>query len=202
MKCKDGLSRTSGCLRLRTGHGLDQNWNCARSWTGRGHGQVAATVSLRTGHGHGLIEVGYIAWTARGLKHDCCADIPGQCTDGALTLGGYCPEVARESRRHCREITPDISPGAVSPVRGHRVGVRRIFSGNCADIARLAALFLIRGWCLTKMNGFQFQKAARNHVRLNVSKLSHWCANDEALNERSETGSETEQVGSGINGRR
>jgi hypothetical protein len=36
---------------------------------------------------------------------------------------------------------------------------------------------------------------------LNVLKLEHCCVNDEALNGRSETGSETEQVGSGMNGR-
>jgi len=34
-----------------------------------------------------------------------------------------------------------------------------------------AGLIQIRGWCLTKMNGFPFQKAATNYVRLNVTKL-------------------------------
>jgi hypothetical protein len=56
----------------------------------------------------------------------------------------------------------------------------------------------VRGWCLEKMKAFKFQKAAKNHVRLNVS---NWLVMD-ALTGRSETDSETKQVGSGINGRR
>ena len=114
----------------------------------------------------------------------------------------------------CRHATARLLRGnraghfagrCVSGVRtpcGNRVDVRRRVGGHCADITRLAALFLIRGWCLTKLNGFQFQKAARNHVRLNVPKLTQGCANAEALNGRSETRSGTEQVGSGMNGRR
>ena len=51
---------------------------------------------------------------------------------------------------------------------------------------------------IKKLRLSQFQKAARNHVRLNVS---NWMMMG-ALNGRSETGSETEQVGSGMNGRR
>jgi hypothetical protein len=53
-------------------------------------------------------------------------------------------------------------------------------------------------WCHQKLKAFKFQKAARNHVRLNVS---NWMMMG-ALTGRSETGSETEQVGSGMNGRR
>ena len=71
-----------------------------------------------------------------------------------------------------------------------------------AAVARLVSLSLIRGWCLTKMPAFPFQKAATDFVRLNVSKCVLGCADDKALNGRSETGSETEQVGSGVNGRR
>jgi hypothetical protein len=55
-----------------------------------------------------------------------------------------------------------------------------------------------RGWCHQKYKAFMFQKAVRYHVRLNVS---NWMMMG-ALNGRSETGSETEQVGSGMNGRR
>ena len=33
---------------------------------------------------------------------------------------------------------------------------------------RLQRPYLIRGWCLTKLNGFRFLKAARDDVRLNV----------------------------------
>jgi hypothetical protein len=53
-------------------------------------------------------------------------------------------------------------------------------------------------WCHSKIKAFKFQKAAKNHVRLNVS---NWMMRG-ALTGRSETGSETEQVGSGMNGRR
>jgi hypothetical protein len=55
----------------------------------------------------------------------------------------------------------------------------------------------VRRWCHPKIKAFKFQKAARNHVRLNVS---NWMMVG-ALTGRSETGSETEQVGSGMNGR-
>jgi len=50
-------------------------------------------------------------------------------------------------------------------------------NGHPSDNRRIAGasagLIQIRGWCLTKMNGFQFQKAARDFVRLNVSKFMH-----------------------------
>jgi hypothetical protein len=49
-----------------------------------------------------------------------------------------------------------------------------------------------------KNEGFQVSESRQNHVRLNVS---NWMKMD-ALTGRSETGSETEQVGSGMNGRR
>jgi hypothetical protein len=48
-----------------------------------------------------------------------------------------------------------------------------------------------------KNQGFQVSESRQNHVRLNVSN----CMMMGALNGRSETGSETEQVGSGMNGR-
>jgi hypothetical protein len=49
-----------------------------------------------------------------------------------------------------------------------------------------------------KNQGFQVSESRQNHVRLNVS---NWMMMG-ALTGRSETGSETEQVGSGMNGRR
>jgi hypothetical protein len=49
-----------------------------------------------------------------------------------------------------------------------------------------------------KNQGFQVLESRQNRVRLNVSK---WMILG-ALNGRSETVSETEQVGSGMNGRR
>ena len=52
-------------------------------------------------------------------------------------------------------------------------------------------------WWHPKIKAFKFQKAAPNHVRLNVS---NWMMMG-ALTGRSETGSETKQVGSGMNGR-
>ena len=54
----------------------------------------------------------------------------------------------------------------------------------------------------TKIKAFRFQKAVTDSVRPNVSKFVRGCADDNALNGRSETGSETKQVGSGINERR
>jgi len=77
---------------------------------------------------------------------------------------------------------------------------------RCRCSSLLVAWFLFaffttdfgRGWCLEKIKAFKFQKAVRNRVRLNVS---NWMMMG-ALTGRSETGSETEQVGSGMNGRR
>jgi hypothetical protein len=54
------------------------------------------------------------------------------------------------------------------------------------------------GMVSRKNQGFQVLESLQNRVRLNVS---NWMMMG-ALNGRSETGSETEQVGSGINGRR
>jgi hypothetical protein len=54
------------------------------------------------------------------------------------------------------------------------------------------------GMVSRKTQGFQVSESLQNRVRLNVS---NWMMMGE-LNGRSETGSETEQVGSGINGRR
>jgi hypothetical protein len=85
---------------------------------------------------------------------------------------------------------------------------------RCRFLSLLVACFLVaffttdfgRGWCLEKNQGFQvseknqgFQvsESRQNRVWLNVS---NWMMG--ALNGRSETGSETEQVGSGMNGRR
>jgi hypothetical protein len=54
------------------------------------------------------------------------------------------------------------------------------------------------GMVSRKNQGFQVSESRQNRVRLNVS---NWMMMG-ALNGRSETGSETEQVGSGMNGRR
>jgi hypothetical protein len=54
------------------------------------------------------------------------------------------------------------------------------------------------GMVSSKNQGFQVSESRQNRVRLNVS---NWMMMG-ALNGRSETGSETEQVGSGMNGRR
>ena len=68
---------------------------------------------------------------------------------------GSCPAIARMIHRM---------------LRGHYGGH---CAGRCADIARsllgLRLYFLIRGWCLTKIPAFQFQKAAKDSVRLNTS---------------------------------
>ena len=73
-------------------------------------------------------------------------------------------------------------------------------------VARLRLVFSIltssKGMVSRKITAFPFQKAATNSVRLNVSKFVRGCADHKALNGRSETGSETEQVGSGMNERR
>jgi len=76
----------------------------------------------------------------------------------ARTRLGSCPAIARMIHRMLR-----------GRYGGHYGGRH---AGCCADIARslraLQPYILIRGWCLTKLPAFQFQKAATNHVRLNV----------------------------------
>jgi hypothetical protein len=54
------------------------------------------------------------------------------------------------------------------------------------------------GMVSRKNQGFRVSESRQNRVRLNVS---NWMVLG-ALNGRSETGSETERVGSGMNGRR
>jgi hypothetical protein len=57
---------------------------------------------------------------------------------------------------------------------------------------------MVTGLVPRKNQGFQISESRQIRVRLNVS---NWMMMG-ALNGRSETGSETEQVGSGMNGRR
>src|SRR6266540_5203451 len=60
-------------------------------------------------------------------------------------------------------------------LRGHSSYASQDVSRDTARIAArtlrdLLPYLLIRGWCLTKLNGFRFLKAARDDVRLNVHK--------------------------------
>ena len=61
---------------------------------------------------------------------------------------------------------------------------------------------MLRGWCLNKITGFQVSESRQKSRSIERIKIGADDVNDEALNGRSETGSETEQVGSGMNGRR
>jgi hypothetical protein len=66
------------------------------------------------------------------------------------------------------------SSGNISPVSAANSG--KFIAAFCRYLPRaVRPLFLPsepgRGWCLTKLPAFQFQKAATNHVRLNVLKL-------------------------------
>jgi hypothetical protein len=75
-----------------------------------------------------------------------------------------------------------------TPVNGfqHLLFLRLILEANAS------------GMVSRKNQGFQISESRQIRVRLNVS---NWMMMG-ALNGRSETGSETEQVGSGMNGRR
>lgn len=99
----------------------------------------------------------------------CCVDITGNCPvirerlhqplcGRCSALGETCPATDR--------IRFVIRPAITQMINQT---LRRCFAGCCAAAARLAALFLIRGWCLTKIPAFQFQKAAKDSVRLNIS---------------------------------
>jgi hypothetical protein len=84
-------------------------------------------------------------------------------------VGGHCVDMPG----YCAEIAPDIP----ADMRGYSmetawppVDIRRTLVRTLRD---LPPYLLIRGWCLTKMTAFHFQKAARNYVRLNVSLFTH-----------------------------
>src|SRR6266542_719226 len=64
---------------------------------------------------------------------------------------------------------------SLESLRGHSLDASLDDSPDTARIAArtlrdLLPYLLIRGWCLTKLNGFRFLKAARDDVRLNVHK--------------------------------
>ena len=58
----------------------------------------------------------------------------------------------------------------VWPRLRHFTATVRSADGQPPVNRRLQRPYLIRGWCLTKLNGFRFLKAAREDVRLNVHK--------------------------------
>jgi hypothetical protein len=86
-----------------------------------------------------------------------------------------CLDVVRQRRGYCAEIVQDISPDTACPVCGHLAEIVWTFAWNSADTVRilrdLRPYHQVRGWCLTKMTGFPFQKAAADFVRLNVSQF-------------------------------
>jgi len=64
---------------------------------------------------------------------------------------------------------------SLESLRGHSLDASLDVSRDTARIAArtlrdLLPYLLIRGWCLTKLNGFRFLKAARDDLRLNVHK--------------------------------
>ena len=61
---------------------------------------------------------------------------------------------------------------------------------------------MLRGWCLTKMTGFPIPESRPKSRSTERLEFVRCCADDRALTGRSEIGSETERVGSEMNGRR
>ena len=139
---------------------------------------------------------GMPTWTLLVRQTNCFAYSSGHCPDDSSdvtrTLRGHEPaavtvsDYLRTGRGldAAADIVPDILPDAPRLLRD------------------LLPHIHVRGWCLAKITAFPFQKAATDSVRPNVSKFVRGCADDNALNGRSETGSETKQVGSRINERR
>jgi len=74
-----------------------------------------------------------------------------------------------------------MNPGNCSGISGGQPADNRRIAGAGAGLIQ------IRGWCLTKMPAFKFQKAATDYVRLNVSKFVRGYADHRALNGSSET---------------
>ncbi len=84
--------------------------------------------------------------TLAGYCANRCAAIPGRCMRCSWQQLGHCVAVSRRMRGlfigYCAEAASDAVRDAARLLRG------------------LPPYSLIRGWCLTKLNGFQFQKAA------------------------------------------
>lgn len=76
------------------------------------------------------------------------------------------------------------------------------FAEYYADMARLAALPSSKGMVSNKNTGFPIPESRHSFCSSERVKIVRGCADDNALNGRSEAGSETKQVGSGMNGRR
>ena len=144
--------------------------------------------------------------TLRGHHADTPRSSCGGCAAIARTLPGCCANRCANIFRcwvKCFQETARIPTGCCrTNVRMiHRL-LRGCCAGRyvecCADIAGLPALHSCKGMVSRKIHGFQVSESRPNQVRLNATK---WMILG-ALNGRSETGSETKQVGSGMNGRR
>jgi hypothetical protein len=92
---------------------------------------------------------------------------PGNCSDNSGQLPGRYPDDSSDATRrlpgrcwNTARMNPSNCPALAAAFPPDN---RRIAGGN-------NGLNLVRGWCLTKMNGFQIQKDARDSVRLNASK--------------------------------
>ena len=97
------------------------------AWTRPGnYPEIART---RTGSGHSCGLTADWSWTGRG-----CGHLAGHSPTSARTLPVHCPDASRILPGCC----PDDSPAVARTLR-------RTLRGNCAAVARLAALFFNKG---------------------------------------------------------
>lgn len=97
---------------------------------------------------------------------DLARKFPGAGWDVVRQLLGHWPDVVRlplgkqpgNVTGNCAAISPDIT-AVISPDTAQLLPGLQPYLG-------------VRGWCLTKIPAFPFQKAATDFVRLNATKFS------------------------------
>ena len=170
---------------MRSVRGLCPDTDKLRSWS-------------RTGYWDGLTATADIAWTPRGLNRNCCEEIPGQCADAARMSSGNGAAIVRKSRRtYHRTLRVRCADTLWKPCGGSPEIRLTLFAHSAT-----CRIILDKGMVSNQNAGFPIPESRADFVRLNVSKFVRGCADDKALNGRSETGSETERVGSEMNARR
>lgn len=138
----------------------------------------------------------------RPQRHYCATCRADTISDDSCSLCG----LSRTARCDCLDV-PGMFPGhSRARLRGDSADAAQTISLDIARIARgcCPTCFLIfdKGMVSNQNTGFPIPESRTGYVRLNVSKFVRGCADHKALNGRSETGSEMEQVGSEMNGRR
>lgn len=160
------------------------------------------------------------------MFHVNCSDtarpLTGDCPDDSSDVEVCCVGCGTDTdwlrlRTSCRTFA-SIGSDAIRPLHRRWTNNNRLLAriiqrmirgrfgrrpARCgADIARPRAIHSCKGMVSRKNHGFPIPESRQKFRSSERIKIVRGCADDNALNGRSETGSETEQVGSEMNGRR